>query len=229
MAQARREGTSTAKKDIMPRHIPEHAIKAMLAREEALFSQRNPTSKKLAEDAAGHWLKGVPMHWMVDWGTPFPLFVTKADQGLTALRRRGRGGDGDALDAYLTLLNAPERPVTLEEVNAAFGNGPKALDIEWFASPADLARLFVHMRKTADPEAFRIMAINPSATGAIKANWGYVGFKGGSEPGVFNLTWLLTDRQGRDWLLSLGWNNPAAVVDEGKLEAIAQRILLLPR
>ena len=63
----------------MPRHIPEHAIKAMLAREEALFSQRNPISKKLSEDAAGHWLKGVPMHWMVDWGTPFPLFVTRAE------------------------------------------------------------------------------------------------------------------------------------------------------
>jgi glutamate-1-semialdehyde 2,1-aminomutase len=62
----------------MPRQPPERAIKAMLAREEALFSQRNPTSKKLSEDAAGHWLKGVPMHWMVDWGTPFPLFVSKA-------------------------------------------------------------------------------------------------------------------------------------------------------
>jgi glutamate-1-semialdehyde 2,1-aminomutase len=62
----------------MRRHIPEHTITAMLAREEALFSQRNPMSKRLSEDAAGHWLKGVPMHWMVDWGTPFPLFVAKA-------------------------------------------------------------------------------------------------------------------------------------------------------
>ena len=99
----------------------------------------------------------------------------------------------------------------------------------WFASPADLVRLFVHMRKTADPKAFEILAINPSATEAIKANWRYVGFKGGSEPGVLNLTWLLTDKTGRDWVLTLGWNNEAAVVDQGKLEAIAQRILLLPR
>ncbi|WP_421696157.1 aspartate aminotransferase family protein [Aestuariivirga sp.] len=63
----------------MARHIPEAAIKAMLAREEALFTQRNPTSKQLSEEARQNWLKGVPMHWMVDWGTPFPLFVTRAE------------------------------------------------------------------------------------------------------------------------------------------------------
>ncbi|MFM7376843.1 MAG: serine hydrolase [Erythrobacter sp.] len=128
----------------------------------------------------------------------------------------------------LEVLLTAEDP-SLDQVNAAFGNGPKALDIEWFASPADLARLFAHMRKTADPRTFDILAINPSATDAIKANWRTIGFKGGSEPGVLNLTWLLTDTAGRDWVLTLGWNNRQAVVDEGKLEAIAQRILLLPR
>jgi len=65
-------------KDIMPRPISDAAIEAMLSREEALFTQRNPNSKKLAEDAEKNWLRGVPMHWMVDWGTPFPLFVEKA-------------------------------------------------------------------------------------------------------------------------------------------------------
>lgn len=63
----------------MPRHIPEASISAMLAREDALFTQRNPNSKRLSEDAAKTWLKGVPMHWMVDWGTPFPLFVAGAN------------------------------------------------------------------------------------------------------------------------------------------------------
>ncbi|WP_373502056.1 aspartate aminotransferase family protein [Aestuariivirga sp.] len=63
----------------MARNVPEANIKAMLAREESLFIQRNPNSKRLSEDAAKNWLKGVPMHWMVDWGTPFPLFVAKAN------------------------------------------------------------------------------------------------------------------------------------------------------
>ena len=62
----------------MPSKIPDAAIKAMLAREDALFAQRNPNSKRLSEDTARNWLRGVPMHWMVDWGTPFPLFVAEA-------------------------------------------------------------------------------------------------------------------------------------------------------
>jgi beta-lactamase class A len=133
----------------------------------------------------------------------------------------------DAITAAAVLMTVANP--SLDEVNAAFAGGPKAIHVEWFASPADLAKLFAHMRRKADPEAFTILAINPSATPAIKANWSYIGFKGGSEPGVLNLTWLLTDKAGRDWMLTLGWNNPAAVVDQGKLEAIAQRILLLPR
>jgi glutamate-1-semialdehyde 2,1-aminomutase len=67
-----------ARKDIMTPKIPEASIKAMLAREENLFIQRNPKSRKLSEEASKNWLRGVPMHWMVDWGTPFPLFVTSA-------------------------------------------------------------------------------------------------------------------------------------------------------
>ena len=152
------------------------------------------------------------------------LFVLKTMD--PAFLDRWRTKSPDAITAAEVLM-AVANP-SLDEVNAAFAQGPKAIDIEWFASPADLAKLLAHMRKTADPKVFEIMAINPSATPAIKANWPYAGFKGGSEPGVMNLTWLLTDKAGRDWVLTLGWNNPAAALDEGKLEGIAQRILLLP-
>jgi glutamate-1-semialdehyde 2,1-aminomutase len=58
------------------------AVAAMLERERALFVQRNPRSRALAEETARHWLGGVPMLWMSDWGTPFPLFIAKA-QGIS--------------------------------------------------------------------------------------------------------------------------------------------------
>jgi glutamate-1-semialdehyde 2,1-aminomutase len=58
--------------------ISENAVTSMLERERALFSQRNPKSKALADTASRHWLRGVPMHWMVDWDTPFPLFISEA-------------------------------------------------------------------------------------------------------------------------------------------------------
>ena len=138
-----------------------------------------------------------------------------------------RTGDGTARRAVLAGIGA--RPLSLNEVNAGFAGGPVALDVEWLASPRDLAGLFAHMRQTADPGAFPIMAINPSATPSIKEQWDYIGFKGGSEPGVLNLTWLLRDRGGAWHMLTLGWNNPEASVNERALEGIAQRILLLPR
>lgn len=53
-------------------------VAALLARERERFSARTPQSKALADETTKHWLNGVPMHWMVDWGTPYPLFVTEA-------------------------------------------------------------------------------------------------------------------------------------------------------
>ena len=66
----------------MHRQIAASSISAMLEREKALFTQRNPESRRLAGETQANWLRGVPMHWMVDWGTPFPLFVKQA-QGAT--------------------------------------------------------------------------------------------------------------------------------------------------
>ena len=53
-------------------------VTALLARERMRFAERTPMSHALSERTAKHWLNGVPMHWMVDWGTPYPLFVTEA-------------------------------------------------------------------------------------------------------------------------------------------------------
>jgi glutamate-1-semialdehyde 2,1-aminomutase len=54
------------------------AIDAMRTRERALYEKKHPRSRELAKASAGHWFQGVPMHWMLDWGTPFPLFVREA-------------------------------------------------------------------------------------------------------------------------------------------------------
>jgi len=62
--------------------ITQIAVSAMLQRENALFQQRNPKSAALAEAGSRHWLNGVPMLWMSDWETAFPLVIDKA-QGAT--------------------------------------------------------------------------------------------------------------------------------------------------
>lgn len=120
-------------------------------------------------------------------------------------------------------------PMPTSEVQASFSGGPVALDVEWFASAADLAGLFAFMRQSCDPRAFEIMAINSSVAAGTSERWPYAGYKGGSEPGVLNLTWLLTDADGRDHLLVLSWRNDTENIELAALNPIAQRILNLPR
>ncbi len=90
--------------------IPDIAIAAMLTREKSLFQQRNPNSKALASKAAENWLRGVPMHWMVDWGTPFPLFVNRAS-----------GVDITDADGHSYI------DFCLGDTGAMFGHSPKAI------------------------------------------------------------------------------------------------------
>ena len=58
--------------------IPRAAIADLFGRETARFAASNPRSKALAERARAHLPNAVPMHWMTDWQTPFPLFVASA-------------------------------------------------------------------------------------------------------------------------------------------------------
>ncbi len=94
----------------MPSRITDASVEAMLTRENALFLQRNPKSRTLAEESSKYWLRGVPMHWMVDWGTPFPLFIQRAS-GVDLT-------DADG-NAYVDFC--------LGDTGAMFGHSPPAL------------------------------------------------------------------------------------------------------
>ena len=59
--------------------ISDSAIAAMIATERERFVAANPKSAALGQAAARHWHRGVPFHWMLDWGTPFPLFADRAE------------------------------------------------------------------------------------------------------------------------------------------------------
>jgi glutamate-1-semialdehyde 2,1-aminomutase len=88
--------------------ITDIAVTAMLAREKGHFTQRNPKSKALSLTTSQNWLRGVPMHWMVDWDTPFPLFVEKA-QGVDLV-------DADG-NTYIDFC--------LGDTGAMFGHSPR--------------------------------------------------------------------------------------------------------
>ena len=101
--------------------------------------------------------------------------------------------------------------------------------VEWFASAADLARVMDWLRRNGDETTHGILAISPGMPRPAAAPYGYIGFKGGSEPGVINLTWLVRNNAGVWHAVTGSWNNPAAPVEEGRFIALIARALPLVR
>ena len=147
-----------------------------------------------------------------------------------------KGGEDTALAHYasadvderaelLRLLD--DQPVDRAKIAGKLSGAPRALDVEWFASARDVVGILDRIRKIPDATAREILAVNPSMSSSVRHDWKYVGYKGGSEPGVLNLSWLLEDAAGRWYAVVASWNDPAAPVDQGTLSMLAQRMVAL--
>src|SRR6185503_2984080 len=104
---------------------------------------------------------------------------------------------------------------------------PAALDVEWYASPADLVRTMDWLRREGSDTARAILAINGGVGAELRGQLAYAGFKGGSEPGVISLSWLVRNRAGAWYAVTAAWNNSAAPVEEGRLVALMARAIQL--
>lgn len=96
-------------------------------------------------------------------------------------------------------------------------NEPRYIDkIEWFATTTEICdAAFAIQNKD-------IMAINP---GVIRKNnkWTYVGYKGGSESGVLQLTQILKSKANY-YCISATWNNDIRDVSDQTLITIVKRL-----
>ncbi|MFE3838574.1 aspartate aminotransferase family protein [Pseudogemmobacter sonorensis] len=54
-------------------------LEAFQAREAAAFIRARPGSAARMAEGAGHWLNGVPMHWMRDWPMPHLPVIARAE------------------------------------------------------------------------------------------------------------------------------------------------------
>ncbi|MEM9789603.1 MAG: serine hydrolase [Planctomycetota bacterium] len=150
--------------------------------------------------------------------TPFlstyELFKLRADPALAERYARANPAE------RLRLLDHEIAAMPRERVQPLMDR-PRDIDrIEWFASAADLTRLLAWLNDNADDTARGILAINPGLTFAER--FAAVGYKGGSEAGVLNLTWLLTTESGRVYALTLGWNDPDRPLDDDRLIELAE-------
>lgn len=146
-------------------------------------------------------------------------------------------GSDELPKAYLAANEAQRREMldaggkvgstTPQLMLAAFWKAPRFIEtLEWFATPMDLARTFSVLDREMDAPG------NSPLTAALTANpgvpmsktaWTRIAYKGGSEPGVLNLTWLLTRDDGRKFVLTLGFNDTRKAIDDGVGIALATR------
>ncbi|MCK4936479.1 MAG: serine hydrolase [Elusimicrobiales bacterium] len=112
----------------------------------------------------------------------------------------------------------PKIPLNLYSVN----HKPVEINkIEWPASPRDLCNLMDYFRKKKDDTAFGIMGINPGLN-ISKDKFDYAGYKGGSEAGVLNMTWLLKTKKDDWYCLSASWNDEKETLESKKFFEIMQ-------
>ena len=109
------------------------------------------------------------------------------------------------------------------------GNPVHIEGVEWFASAADLVRTMDWLRRNGDETARAILAINPALAPSQRHGLTYAGYKGGSEPGVLNLTWLVRDRAGQWHVVAGTWNDPAAPLEEARFVGLMTRAVQLAR
>ncbi len=111
-----------------------------------------------------------------------------------------------------------------------FTGNPLHIDsVEWFASAEDLVRTMDWLRRNGDDSARAILAINAALPQQTRASLAYAGYKGGSEPGVLNLSWLIRNQAGQWHAVTGTWNNPAAAVDEARFAGLMTRLVALLR
>ena len=91
------------------RVISQSRLDTLMAREAQIYESRTPNCRKAFEQAGTVLLNGVPMPWMGDWGTTYPLFMSHA--------KDNRITDIDGND-YIDFC--------LGDTGAMFGHSPEA-------------------------------------------------------------------------------------------------------
>lgn len=141
-------------------------------------------------------------------------FVLK-DPANADLLARWRTGETAAHRAVLA--EAAARPMPSADL---FQTGPQATDVEWFFSTRQLCGLIEAVA------ALPAMQLNPGL--ADPTAWRSVAYKGGSEPGVLNLTHRLTAQDGSTRCVSVTWNSAEALDERALTSLVGLLIASLP-
>lgn len=173
-------------------------------------------------------------HFVTEAGAPglAPVLTTRQ---MFALKSPA---NADLASQWATALDPSARRKLLD-TNAArlrttpvdpmmFAGTPAKIDtLEWFASPAETAGILDWFRKAGGETSLSLLAVNPGIDPATRGKFDYVGFKGGSEPGVVTLNFLVRRKDGRWLAIAAGWHRNDAGVEDNRLIMLMTRALVL--
>ncbi|MGM0413734.1 MAG: serine hydrolase [Bacillota bacterium] len=92
----------------------------------------------------------------------------------------------------------------------------RAVDIEWEFSAYEIKNLL------AEVKGLDLMSINSGVVS--QSNWEKIAYKGGSEPGVFNLSTWVKAEDGTEYFLTATWNNDD-FLDEDKFVQLYRNLI----
>jgi hypothetical protein len=158
---------------------------------------------------------------MADPALDVPFLTTRE---MFVLKLDGWPGLADrylALDTAgrLALLTGTADRVPLSTLSPAPWTAPRDIgSLEWFASPADICRVYASLAALARQPGLAplasVLEINNGGMSLDPSQWRSVWFKGGSEPGVLTANYLATTRSGKTYVVSVLAENPSAPIPQ---------------
>lgn len=101
-------------------------------------------------------------------------------------------------------------------------------EIEWFGSTNDLCESMKSLKEKNSPEVLDALSKNvPLLDLGTNSQWSYGGYKGGSEPGVLTMTYLVQNKNSEWGCVSLSWHNENQNVNQWIFFDFASKILKL--
>lgn len=169
-------------------------------------------SENNATDALVRYVGTPALEALSPRNTPFlttrQAFLLKHAGNADLLSRWRKDPKPEARRAVLTALATRPVPAVPEIVPAHL---PAAIDVEWHFTAEELCDVIDRVAPLP------LMGINPGV--ADRSDWDRVAYKGGSEPGVLNLTTHVT-LGNRAWCVVTTWNDGKAALDPGVLEGL---------
>lgn len=172
-------------------------------------------SDNTATDSLIHWLGRETIEPRSSRNQPFlttrDFFALKNPANADLLERYRQGSTAQRRQLLPDLATAPLPDAEL------FNGNPIALDVEWQFTTRALCDLM------AQVQDLPLMSVNPGV--ANPQDWQRIAFKGGSEPGILNLTTWLQNQAGDSYCVAATWNDPTQPLNETELTGFYRSVL----